>query len=205
MEYLTQSHYPWEKDAEWGREVGGNSCWRETHIITTSARSWTHFSCDTTQIQGIMPWCTKWCKVNVKQHLSVFGPLFAQRCVLHSLHPCEWLCRRGASPVLLHWSLWCGRGERALCLLSVKSFPAWSYLNFHLPANLPPSASLHRGDNVQSVYEMGLWRPKTNCPQGPAQWQPFSARRQPHEDTISLERQLVVNELLTFSTYCIGI
>lgn len=122
-----------------------------------------------------------------------------------SLHACEWLCQRGASPVLLHPSPWCGRSDRAQCLLSVKIFPACIYLNFHLPANLLPSASLRRGDNVQSVCEMGLWRPKTNCPQGPAQWQPFSARRQPHEDSISPEQQLVVNELLTFSTYCIGI
>lgn len=29
-----------------------------------------------------------------------------------------------------------------------------------------PSASPHRQDNVQSVWEAGLWRPKTNCPWG---------------------------------------
>lgn len=112
MEYLTQSRYPWEKDAEWGREVGGNSCWRETHIITTSARSWTHFSCDTTQIQGIMPWCSKWCKVNVKQHLSVFGPLFAQRCF--TLSPPLWVAMpKGCQPrvtalISVVWSWWKG-------------------------------------------------------------------------------------------------
>lgn len=49
-----------------------------------------------------------------------------------------------------------------------------------------PSASPRGGYNVQSVWEMGLCRPKTNCPRGQGQWWPFSlSRRRPCKDGIS--------------------